>query len=71
MDKLNKLISDFLSTKFDEWKPFLNENEQIVFGLFYFKGMTTYQIAMEMHYCERNVQKILAKARKKIYKLLP
>lgn len=71
MDKLNKLISDFLSTKFDEWKPYLTEDEQKVFAAYYFKDMSTLQISFEMNYSQRNIQKILNKAKRKIYKVLP
>ncbi|MDE6966868.1 MAG: hypothetical protein K2O94_07825 [Clostridiales bacterium] len=71
MDKLEKLVSDFLSTKFNEWKPYLSDDEQKVFGAYYFKGMSTLQISFEMNYSQRNIQKILRKAKRKIYKILP
>lgn len=71
MDKLNKLISDFLSTKFEEWKPYLTEEEQKVFVAYYLKDMSTLQISFEMNYSQRNIQKILTRTKKKIYKLLP
>lgn len=72
MDKLEKYIADILSPKFEnEWKPYLTEEEQKVFKAFYFKGMTTLQISFELNYTQRNIQKILKKAKKKIYRLLP
>lgn len=71
MDKIDKLVSDFLSTKFDEWKPYMTTAEQDVFALYYFKGYTIYQIAPEVGYCERHVKRLLKSARRKIYKLLP
>lgn len=71
MDKLQKLVSDLLSEKFTEWKPYLTDDEQKVFVAYYFKGMSTLKISMEMNYTQRNIQKILSKAKKKIYKLLP
>lgn len=71
MDKLNKLISDFLSEKFNEWKPYLTEEEQKVFEAYFLKNMSTLQISFEMNYSQRNIQKILIRAKKKIYNLLP
>ena len=71
MDKIQEIVADFLSVKFDEWKPYLTENEQAVFILHYFKGKKIYQIAMEINYSEVQVKRILKSARKKIYKLLP
>lgn len=71
MDKLNKLISDFLSTKFDEWKQYMSSTEQDVFALYYFKGYSIIQISHELNYCYRQVKRILKSARKKVYKLLP
>ena len=71
MDKLEQIIANFLSSKFDEWKPYLNTNEQAVFILYYFKGYKIFQIAMEINYSERNVKRLLNSARKKINKLLP
>lgn len=71
MDKLEQIIANFLSSKFDEWKPYLNTDEQAVFILYYFKGYKTFQIAMEINYSERQIFRILKSARKKINKLLP
>lgn len=71
MDKLEKIIANFLSSKFDEWKPYLNTNEQAVFILYYFKGYKIFQIAMELNYCEKQVSRILKSAKRKINKLLP
>lgn len=71
MDKLEQIIANFLSSKFDEWKPYLNTDEQAVFILYYFKGYKIFQIAMEINYSERQIFRILKSARKKINKLLP
>ena len=71
MDKIDKLVSDFLSTKFEEWRPYLTSAEQDVFKLFYFYGETISRISIEVGYCERHVKRLLKSARKKIYKLLP
>ena len=71
MDKIDKIIAEILSDKFEEWKPYLNKNEQAVFILYYFKGYKIFQIAMEINYSERQVKRILKSARKKINKLLP
>lgn len=71
MDKIDKIIADFLSVKFEEWKPYLNKNEQAVFILYYFKGYKIFQIAMEINYSEIQIKRILKSARKKINKLLP
>lgn len=71
MDKIQEIVANFLSVKFEDWKPYLNENEQAVFILHYFKGKKIYQIAMEINYSEVQVKRILKSARKKIYRLLP
>lgn len=71
MDKIQEIVADFLSVKFEDWKPYLSENEQAVFILHYFKGKKIYQIAMEINYSEVQVKRILKSARKKIYRLLP
>lgn len=71
MDKIQEIVANFLSVKFEDWKPYLTENEQAVFILHYFKGKKLYQIAMEINYSEVQVKRILKSARKKIYKLLP
>lgn len=71
MDKIQEIVANFLSVKFEDWKPYLNKNEQAVFILHYFKGKKIYQIAMEINYSEVQVKRILKSARKKIYKLLP
>lgn len=71
MDKIQEIVANFLSVKFEDWKPYLTENEQAVFILHYFKGKKLYQIAMEINYSEIQVKRILKSARKKIYKLLP
>lgn len=71
MDKLEQIVANFLSSKFEEWKPYLNTDEQAVFILYYFKGYKTFQIAMEINYSERQIFRILKSARKKINKLLP
>ena len=71
MDKLDKLIAGLLSPKFEEWKPYLTKEEQVVFGLTYFKGYTRVQTAFEINYSEVTVKRLLKSARKKINKLLP
>lgn len=71
MDKIQEIVANFLSVKFEDWKPYLTENEQAVFILHYFKGKKLYQIAMEINYSERQIFRILKSARKKINKLLP
>lgn len=71
MDKIQEIVANFLSVKFEDWKPYLTENEQAVFILHYFKGKKLYQIAMEINYSEVQVKRILKSARKKIYRLLP
>ena len=71
MDKIDKIVGEFLSSRFEDWKPYLNENEQAVFILHYFKGKKIEQICVEINFSERQVYRILKSARKKIYKLLP
>ena len=71
MDKIQEIVANFLSVKFEDWKPYLTETEQAVFILHYFKGKKIYQIAMEINYSDVQVKRILKKARNKIYKLLP
>lgn len=71
MDKLQKLVSDFLSTKFEEWKIDMTDKESVVFALFYFKGYSIIQISQEIQYSDSQVKRILKSARKKVYKKLP
>lgn len=71
MTKLDKLIADLLSPKFEKWKPYLTKEEQAVFGLVYFKDYSIIQVANEIHYSDRQTKRILKSARKKINKLLP
>lgn len=71
MDKIDKLISELLSPKFEEWKPHLTKEEQAVFGLTYFKDFSQIQIAMELNYSDRQVRRILKSAKRKINKILP
>lgn len=71
MTKLDKLIADLLSPKFEEWKPYLTKEEQVVFGLIYFKDYSIIQAANEIHYSDRQTKRILKSARKKINKLIP
>ena len=71
MDKFDKIIGMFLSSKFDEWKPYLTKEEQTVFILYYFKGYSIYEISSELNYCDRQIYRWLKSARKKINKLLP
>lgn len=71
MEKLDKLIADLLSPKFEEWKQYLTKEEQAVFGLTYFKDYSQIKIALEINYSERQVRRILKSAKRKINKLLP
>lgn len=71
MDKIDKIVADFLSQKFDEWKPYLNKEEQAVFILYYFKGWSTTKISIELNYSVRQIRRIRNRAMKKINKLLP
>lgn len=71
MDKLEKIVAEFLSEKFKDWKDHLTTEEQAVFILYYFKGYSIIRIAEETHYCDRTVKRYLRSARKKINKLLP
>lgn len=71
MDKLDKLIAELLSPLFEGWKPYLTKEEQVVFGLTYFKDYSQVKIAMEINYSERQIRRILKSAKRKINKLLP
>lgn len=71
MDKYEKIVADFKSSKFEEWKPYLTKLEQAVFVMHEFKCYTMVAIADEISYSERQVYRILKSARKKINKLLP
>ena len=72
MDKLDKIIANVLSERFNnDWKQYLTKEEQVVFILKYFKGLSTLQISFEIPYSQRQIQRILKRARKKINKTLP
>lgn len=71
MDKLDKIVADFLSEKFDEWKAYLTKEEQAAFVLTYFKGYSIVQVANKIYYSESSVKRFLKSARKKINKHLP
>lgn len=71
MDKLDKVIASFLSTRFEDWKPYLTKDEQAVFILREFQGYSVIQTGLEIGYSERQVKRIYKSARKKINKLLP
>lgn len=71
MDKLDKIIADFLSERFDEWKVYLTKEEQAVFILVYFKGYSIVQAANKIYYSESSVKRFLKSARNKINKHLP
>lgn len=71
MDKIQEIVANFLSVKFEDWKPYLTEKEQAVFILFYFKGKKLYEIGLELNYSQRHIRRILKTARNKIYKILP
>ena len=71
MDKIQEIVANFLSERFEDLKPYLTETEQAVFILHYFKGKKIEQICVEINFSERQVYRILKSARKKNYKLLP
>lgn len=70
MDKLQKLVSSFLSEKFEGWKPYLTKNENYAFELFYIKKYSIVRIAQEMDYSDRQISRLLKSARDKINKRL-
>lgn len=72
MDKLDKIIAEFLSVKYDrEWKPYLTETERKIFVLYYFKKYSIIQISLEVHYSDRQVKRKLKDIRNKINELIP
>lgn len=71
MDKIDKIIAEFLSKRFEDWKPYLTKEEQAVFILTYFKDYTAIKVGLEIGYSDRQVRRILKSARKKINKLIP
>lgn len=71
MDKLQKLVSEFLSDKFKEWKPYLDQNESRAFELYYIKKYSIVKIAQEMNYSSREINRILKSAREKVIKHIP
>lgn len=71
MDKIDKIVADFLSKRFDDWKPHLTKEEQAVFILREFKGYSVIQTANEIGYSDRQVRRLYKSARKKINRLLP
>lgn len=71
VDKIDKIIGEFLSEKFEEWKPFLNRIEQAVFVLRYFKHYSIVKISNEIYYSERSVKRYLKSAKRKINRLIP
>ena len=71
MDKIDKIVADFLSKRFNDWKPYLTKEEQAVFILREFKGYSVIKTAMEIGYSESSVKRLHSSARKKINKLLP
>lgn len=71
MDKLEKIVADFISEKFEEWKPFLTKEEQVVFILRYFKHYSITKISQEIYYSERSVKRYLKSVKRKINKLIP
>lgn len=71
VDKIDMIISEILSEKFEEWKPFLTRIEQAVFALKYFKHYSIVKISNEIYYSESSVKRALKSARKKINKHLP
>lgn len=71
MDKLDKIIANFLSERFEDWKPHLSKEEQAVFILKAFKGCNDIQVGFEIGYSDRQVRRIYKSARRKINKLIP
>lgn len=71
MDKIDKIVADFLSKRFDDWKDYLTKEEQAVFILREFKGYSVIQTANEIGYSDRQVRRLYKSARKKINRLLP
>ena len=71
MDKIDKIVAEFLSTRFDDWKPYLTKEEQAVFILKEFKDYSDILIGYEIGYSDRQVRRIYKSARKKINKLIP
>lgn len=71
MDKLQKLISDFLSVKFKDWKQYLDKRESRAFELRHIKRYSIIRIAQEMNYSSREINRILKSAREKVIKHIP
>lgn len=71
MDKIDRIVANFLSERFNDWKDHLTKEEQAVFILREFKKMSIIQISFEINYSERQVRRIYKSARRKINKLLP
>lgn len=71
MDKLQKLISDFLSVKFKDWKQFLDKREVQAFELRHIKRYSIVRVAQEMNYSSREINRILKSAKEKVIKYLP
>lgn len=71
MDKIDKIIAEFLSQRFDDWKGYLTKEEQAVFILREFKGYSVIKTGLELGYSDRQIIRLSKSARKKINKLLP
>ncbi len=71
MDKIDKIVAEFLSKRFDDWKPYLTKEEQAVFILKEFKDYSDTKVGYEIGYSDRQVRRIYKSARKKINKLIP
>ncbi len=72
MDNLeNKIIKEYATPRFDFWKQHLTPTEISVFTLYYFDNLPIYRIAQLENYSDKQIQRFLKSARKKIYKLLP
>lgn len=70
-DKIDKIIAEVLSEKFEEWKPFLDKVEQVVIILRLFKKYPVVKICREIYYSEKAVKHYLKTAKRKIKKLIP
>ena len=70
-DGIERASAECLCNIFENWMPFLTVDEEAVIILKCFKNMKVYQIAMEISFSERQINRILKSAKKKINKVLP
>ena len=66
-----KVIIEYTTPRLEEWQQYLTPIEFTIFKEYYYFGLSIVRIAMLEHYSERQVKRILKKARSKIYKHLP